>query len=110
MNILIAEDDPTSRHLLMTALTHLGHQVLAADDGIEALSLLQKSNVSLVISDLLMPRMDGLELCRQIRRAGLPRYVYFILLTAVQGKSGFLEGMEAGAEDFMVKPFDREML
>src|SRR6266404_6294598 len=110
MNILIAEDDPTSQHLLKTALANLGHQVSVAQDGIEALSLVEKWGASLVISDLLMPRMDGLELCRRIRKAGLRRYVYFILLTMVEGKSGYLSGMEAGADDFIVKPFDREML
>ena len=110
MNILIVDDDPLLRTLLHTALTRLGHQVSAAQDGIEALSFLEKCAVPLVISDILMPRMDGLELCRCIRKAGFSRYVYVILLTAVDGKPGFLSGMQAGADDFMVKPFDSDML
>lgn len=110
MNILIAEDDATSRFLLKSALTKLGHDVTEAQDGIEALSHVESAQISLVVSDLMMPRMDGLELCRRIRAARLPHYIYFILLTFVEGKSAYISGMEAGADDFLNKPIDLDML
>jgi DNA-binding response OmpR family regulator len=64
----------------------------------------------LVISDLLMPEVDGLELCRRIRASKTPKYTYVILLTALIGKKDYLEGMDAGADDFVTKPFDPDEL
>lgn len=110
MNILVVDDDPTLRFILKGALSKLGHSVAVAKDGVEALAAFEKCHVPLVISDMLMPGMDGLELCRQIRKADRSQYTYFILLTAVEGKTGFLDGMNAGADDFITKPFDNEIL
>ena len=110
MNILIADDDPTSRIVLSATLKKLGHQVTATTGGAEALAVFDKENVPVLISDMVMPDVDGLELCRRVRALNRPRYTYIILLTAVGGKSGYLVGMKAGADDFINKPFDEEQL
>src|SRR5580765_2004942 len=101
MNILVVDDDPTLRFILEGTLTKLGHQVTITRDGLEALRFFEKGIVPLVISDMLMPVMDGLELCRRIRQANRSHYTYVILLTMVQGKAGYLDGMQAGADDFL---------
>jgi DNA-binding response OmpR family regulator len=110
MNILVVDDDSRLRFLLETTLSSMGHSVALAKEGAEALGIFHKSHVPLVISDRLMPVMDGLELCRNIRKAHRSQYTYFILLTAVDGKSSYLDGMNAGADDFITKPFDKEVL
>jgi len=110
MKILIAEDSATSRLMLEDALQNLGHTSLVARDGNEAWEIFQREQVSLIISDWVMPGLDGLELCRQIRATKRPRYVYFILLTALEGKSNYMEAMEAGVDDFINKPFDIDQL
>jgi len=110
MNILVVDDDPRLRFLLQGTLASLGHSAALAKDGIEALTAFERCHVPLVISDRLMPGMDGLELCRRIRKANRSQYTYFILLTAVEGKSSYLDGMNAGADDFITKPFDRDVL
>lgn len=110
MNILIADDDAVCRMTLGSALKKLGHEVKAAQNGAEALESYAKGGPRVIISDLLMPGMDGLELCRRIRNYPNPQYTYFILLTMVEGKDNYLEGMKAGADDFITKPFDTEML
>ena len=110
MNILIADDDPTSRIVLSATLKKLGHQVTATTGGAEALAVFETANVPVLISDRVMPGLDGLELCRRVRALNRPKYTYIILLTAMGGKSGYLEGMRAGADDFINKPFDEEQL
>jgi len=106
----IIEDDPTSRIVLSATLKKLGHQVTAATGGAEALAVFDDVNVPVLISDIVMPDVNGLELCRRVRALNRPRYTYIILLTAVGSKSGYLEGMKAGADDFINKPFDKEQL
>ena len=110
MKILIADDDISSRRLLEVSLRKLGHEVTAAKSGTEAWSRFQQEEVPLLISDWMMPDMDGLELCRRVRAENRPKYTYFMLLTAVEGKEGYLTGMEAGADDFITKPFDIDQL
>jgi len=110
MNILIADDDPTSRIVLGATLKKLGHQVTAVKDGAEAWTTFEATEVPLLISDMVMPHVDGLELCRRIRAANRPKYTYIMLLTSVGGKSGYLVGMRAGADDFINKPLDEEQL
>jgi len=110
MNILVVDDDETLRFILEGILTKLGHHVATAKDGIDGLRFFEKCHVPLIVSDMLMPGMDGLELCRRVRKANRSHYTYIILLTAVEGKAGYLEGMEAGADDFITKPFDKDML
>jgi sigma-B regulation protein RsbU (phosphoserine phosphatase) len=110
MKILIAEDSATYRLLLEEVLQNLGYTILVARDGNEAWEIFQRDEVSLIISDWVMPGLDGLVLCRQIRATKKPRYVYFILLTALEGKNNYLEAMEAGVDDFITKPFDTDQL
>ncbi len=110
MNILVAEDHPSSAHCLRRLLERLGHQVTVASDGEEAWRLVREARFPVVISDWVMPGLNGLELCRKIReREGQP-YSYLILLTSKQGQRDRLSGLGAGADDFLVKPPDAEEL
>jgi DNA-binding response OmpR family regulator len=110
MRILVAEDDPVSRRVLETALTKLGHEPVLTDNGRDAWDCYVRSDVRMVISDWMMPTMDGLELTRKIRARERATYSYVILLTAMSGKANYLQGMEAGADDFVTKPVDVEEL
>jgi signal transduction histidine kinase len=110
MKVLIAEDDPISRALLLGHLQKWGHDVTAATTGGEAWRLFEAGSYPLVVSDWMMPEMDGPELVRRIRACPRPGYVYVILLTARAQKADVVVGMEAGADDFVTKPFDREEL
>jgi two-component system cell cycle response regulator len=110
MKVLIAEDDRDSRELLSWLLEKLGYEVIATENGRQAWDVFRKEKFRLVISDLLMPDVDGLELCRRIRSMSTPKYTYVILLTALIGKKDYLEGMDAGADDFVTKPFDPDEL
>jgi signal transduction histidine kinase len=107
MKVLIAEDDPVSRRLLQSYLQQWGHEVTAAPDGAAAWKLFGEGDFPLVLSDWVMPEMDGLELIRQIRGRPIGAYVYIILLTAKSQKQDVIEGLEVGANDFVSKPFDR---
>lgn len=107
MRILIAEDDYDSRRLLCRTLETWGHEVVATEDGAQAWNVLQHEPIDFVVSDWMMPELDGLELCRRIREARFDRYIYFILLTAKNNKKELVAGMEAGADDFVVKPFNK---
>ena len=110
MKVLIAEDDRDSRELLAWILEKLGYQVVSTQDGKQAWEAYRRGKFRLVISDLLMPEVDGLELCRRIRASKQQKYTYIILLTALIGKKQYLEGMDAGADDFITKPFDADEL
>jgi two-component system cell cycle response regulator len=110
MKILIAEDDRDSRELLCWMLQKLGYQVVATSNGKEAWEAFRRGRFRLVISDVLMPEIDGLELCRRIRKHKQSKYTYVIIITALIGKKDYLEGMEAGADDFVTKPFDPDEL
>ncbi|MFQ5636914.1 MAG: PP2C family protein-serine/threonine phosphatase [bacterium] len=107
MRILIVEDDLDSRLLLKHTLENWGHDIIASEDGAEAWQILYREPISFVITDWMMPEMDGLELCRRIRAADFKHYVYIILLTAKNDKKELVAGMEAGADDFVVKPFNK---
>lgn len=110
MKVLIAEDEAISRRLLQAYLEWLGYEVAAAENGAEAWRLFQAGEFHIVISDWLMPEMDGLDLIRRIRACQRPGYVYTILLTAKFRKEDIVAGMEAGADDFIAKPFDHDEL
>lgn len=110
MKILIAEDDSTSRLILKAMLQKAGHEVVAMENGRTAWDAWRIEFFPVVISDWDMPELDGLGLCRQIRSKGDDRYTYIILLTARGGKANYLEGMEAGADDFLTKPADDDQL
>jgi sigma-B regulation protein RsbU (phosphoserine phosphatase) len=110
MKVLIAEDEAMSRRLLQTYLERWGHEVVAAQNGVEAWNLFAADEFSIVISDWIMPELDGVELIRRIRACRRPGYVYAILVTSKSQKEDIVEGMEAGADDFVTKPFDRDEL
>lgn len=110
MKILIAEDDSVSRLVLSTGLRKLSYEVIETEDGEEAWGLFQREDVHMVITDWMMPNMDGLQLCRSIRAMQESKYTYIIMLTALDGKESYLEGMNAGADDFITKPFDIDEL
>jgi sigma-B regulation protein RsbU (phosphoserine phosphatase) len=110
VRILIVEDDFYSRDMLEVMLGMDGHEVVSAGNGEEGWAAFQKKNFAVVISDWLMPETDGLELCRRIRAFETARYSYVILLTALKGKSNYLEAMRAGADDFVSKPYDHDEL
>jgi CheY-like chemotaxis protein len=103
---LIAEDDPHVRSLVLDVVRDLGHSPTCATDGEDALALYNDRGADVVVSDWMMPRMDGVELCRCVRsRLGAP-YTYFILLTALGDSEHRIAGMQAGADDYLAKPFD----
>ena len=110
MKILIAEDDAASRAILSQILKQLGHDVIVTVDGEQAWGIFLAEDVPLLISDWMMPGLDGLELCRRIREDNRAAYTYIILLTVLGGKANYLEAMKAGADDFITKPFDVDQL
>ena len=110
MKVLIAEDDPISRKILQTILAKDGNKVTAVEDGLKALEELQKDTPDMLVTDWMMPDMDGLQLSRQVRALNLPSYVYIILLTALTEKQRIIEGLDAGADDYVTKPYDKTEL
>ena len=111
MKILIADDDLTSRRLLEATLKRRGFDVVATTDGLAAWEHLQAPDgPPIAILDWVMPGLDGLELCRQVRAAALVRPLYLMLLTGNNRKEDITAGLEAGADDYIVKPFDRDEL
>lgn len=110
MKILIAEDDAISSRLLQSRLDKWGHEVVAVKNGKEAYQRFLEDDFSMVITDWMMPKIDGLELVRRIRASENSGYVYIIMLTAKSQKEDLVAGMEVGADDFVAKPFDKEEL
>jgi len=110
MKILIAEDEKTSRKILQRILTKDGYDVTAVEDGLKTLASIQKEAPDMLITDWMMPGLDGLELCRRVRCLDFSGYVYIILLTALAEKERIIQGLNAGADDYVTKPFDRTEL
>ncbi len=110
MKILLVDDDPIARKIHSMLLQAQGHEVEEASDGEEAWRLVQESPISFVVSDWMMPRLAGVDLCRKIRAAAFDHYVYVILCTSRGEKADLIEGMDAGADDFLVKPVGHEEL
>lgn len=108
MNVLVADDDGIMRLLLSSSLRRMGHDVREARTGAEAWAAWLEERQPLVVSDWMMPDMDGLEFCRRVRAEPGSELTYLILLTARTGKENYLEGMEAGVDDFIVKPLEKE--
>ena len=111
MKILIAEDDFVSVKVLQLTLEHEGHEVVVACNGEEAWNLFDANPVRVIVSDWMMPGMDGLELCQKVRNRAKTDYTYFILLTAINtGRENLRRAMDAGVDDFLSKPLDREVI
>jgi len=110
-NILVVDDDPIVSTIVAANLTKAGYAVHSVSDGIEALQYLASNPTGIVISDWNMPRLDGIELCRRIRSQVANGYTYVILLTSQGRIEQRVQGLTAGADDFLTKPFDpRELL
>jgi DNA-binding response OmpR family regulator len=109
MRVLIAEDDAGIRDLLHDLIERQGQRVTLARDGEEAWSLFEEQGFDVIISDWLMPRLEGPELCRRVRESSAP-YAYFIMLTALGDQQHHLTGRKSGADDYLAKPFDMEDL
>ena len=102
MKILIAEDDPVSVKILQFTLEHYGHEVIAAANGTEAWEKFDAEPVRVIVSDWMMPGLDGLQLCHKIRARPQTDYTYFILLTAIHtGRDNLRQAMDAGIDDFL---------
>jgi phosphoserine phosphatase RsbU/P len=105
VRILVADDSASTRALLQGTLERWGYHVVCAGDGRSALEALEAGDVSLVIVDWSMPEMDGLELCRRVRAMAWDRYVYIVMLTVHDKADDLAAAIEAGADDFIAKPF-----
>lgn len=110
MRVLIVEDDEIEAEVLQFSLGEFGYEVTVASDGREAFDLIRTGLYQLVVSDWEMPEMTGVQLCREIRRRHFSGYVYVILLTSRAGTHNVVEGLNAGADDFVNKPFEVEEL
>lgn len=110
MKVLIAEDDLISQTILKKFLEKWGFSVDVANDGQQAWEKFREGTYSLIVTDWMMPGIDGIQLIKRIRNLELPNYVYIIILTAKNQREDALEGLEAGADDFLSKPLDKDEL
>ncbi|NNF99246.1 MAG: response regulator [Desulfobacteraceae bacterium] len=110
MNILLVEDDSTTCQLLENLLTKWGHVVHTAVNGKEALDKINNLSIEIVVSDWLMPELDGVELCTRIRHHKQHRYIYLILISSLDTRKDIVIGLEAGADDYITKPINLEEL
>lgn len=110
MKVLIAEDDTLSRWHLKNVLESWGYVVRACENGSQAWNAWLEEQFHLVISDWVMPEMDGIELCRRVRASGLSDHCYFILLSSRVGKSSVVQETDAGVDLYLSKPLDSDLL
>lgn len=110
LRILAVDDDPVSLRLLEHHLTRDGHQVMRAANGRQALILALESNPQMVVTDWMMPEVDGLELCKSLRRSNEGRGMYILLLTGREDENRVVEAFDAGADEYVVKPFNPKIL
>lgn len=110
MRILIIDDDYTYRKLLCNILIGKGHEVIEAESGNAAWEMLQNTHYTFIITDWMMPGVSGPELVARIRKADFPNYTYIIMLTARNAREDIVNGLEAGADDYLTKPFDLDEL
>jgi DNA-binding response OmpR family regulator len=110
VKVLIADDDAISGLALAAKLKKLGHEVIVTKNGRDAWYAYRTNNPQIVITDWIMPVVDGPDLCRMIRADARVQYTYIIMLTASESKDNYIAGMNAGADDFVTKPFDAEGL
>jgi diguanylate cyclase (GGDEF)-like protein len=111
MKVLVAEDEIISRTVIEAILTESGYEVVLASNGKEAWDVLQSHDApKLAILDWMMPEMDGIEICRAVRQKNIEPYVYIILLTAKNNIADIVKGLESGADDYILKPFNADEL
>lgn len=110
MSILVADDEAITRKLLQKMLENMGHNVIAAEDGAKAWELFQAQRPQIIISDWVMPNMDGITLCRNIRQLPAENYTYIIIVTSKTKTVDLIKAFTAGANDYILKPFDAEEL
>jgi len=108
--ILLAEDNPVSRKILENYLQKAGYEVVSVENGRKAMELLKKKHFPILLTDWMMPEMDGLELCKAIRRDITNDYVFIIILTVKDSKDDLVSGLEAGADDYLTKPINNAEL
>ena len=108
--VLIVEDNALSRQILEGSLAKAGYSVASANNGREALEMLDQQYYPIVITDLLMPEMDGLEFCRSIRARELPGYVFVMMITSMDSPDDIVAGLQAGADEYVPKPVNRSEL
>jgi len=105
MTVVVADDDPDIRHLVRYKLEQAGSLVHATGDGVSALAACREHRPDLVLLDVTMPRMNGLDVCRRLRSSGDLRDVAIIMCTAMTSDTDVAEGYAAGADDYIAKPF-----
>ncbi|MGE3727108.1 MAG: PleD family two-component system response regulator [Candidatus Sericytochromatia bacterium] len=110
MHVLIAEDDPISLRLTSKILNSWGYRVTESSDGQTAWDKLEADPAPIVILDWRMPGLDGLSLCRRMRESETHTSTYILLLTGMEGKANLIQGLEAGADDYLEKPVDPAQL
>jgi two-component system, cell cycle response regulator len=110
LRILIVDDDPVSLAILQDHLASLGHDVFCADSATRAMYTLEHSPIHIIIADWIMPDVSGIDLCKWVRSRALPRSPHFVILTVLSDKDRLIEAFEAGADDFLCKPFDESEL
>ena len=110
MRVLVVDDDPVCLNLLDEVLRAMGFDVVLAHNGQEAFDLICEGDVRIVLSDWNMPGMSGIDLCKRVRARQLSGYVYFILLTSLDREHHLVNGLNAGADDFISKPFNSSEL
>jgi response regulator RpfG family c-di-GMP phosphodiesterase len=110
MNILLVDDDVTTLNLLEKSLSKWGYHITTAENGIQAVELLQRNPVDMIVSDWLMPEMDGLELCEKVRSLNLDHYIYIILISAQDTRTDVVRGLEGGVDDYITKPLNPDEL
>ena len=108
LRVLVVDDEESSRTSLVHAVRELGHECFEATDGVQALEMHRKSPFDVMVSDWNMPRMNGIDLCKAVRRGH--EYVYFVLATSYDDKAHYRRGVEAGADDYLSKPIDLDEL
>jgi phosphoserine phosphatase RsbU/P len=110
MRVLVADDEPMGALMLSRSLERWGLEVVVAHDGEEAWRMIQDGGIKMAILDWMMPGTDGPELCRRIRKDERHQHMHLILLTARNSRADVVAGLDAGADDYLIKPFDPEEL
>ena len=110
MNILIAEDDVTTQEMLVKYLGKQGFTVFPANNGKEALAIIEAQDIGIAVLDWIMPELSGVETCRRIREKNLDNYIYIVLLTVKENREDLLNGFAAGIDEYLFKPIDLKEL